>query len=128
MEARFLNIDLELVTDVEPSMLLAELGDAVVVLDSGSRGGGYLTTLETAGEALSPEAAMREFRRILDRLPEPAEQEWSEVRKKEFNFGFEVERASKTIELSLSPEVIAMIAETHASFKITVYNKAAHTA
>jgi len=123
MESCFLNIDLELVTRVKPSRLLADLGDAVSVLNSRPWDEGYLTTLEIAEEAIDPESTMEEFRRILGELTERGRREWSEARKKEFNFGFEAEEGPEWIGLSLGPKVISMIAETGASFGITVYRR-----
>lgn len=122
MKPRFLNVDLELITKVDPTHLKKDFGNGITILFSGPGDGDYLTTGEIAEFFEDELSVLQEYERIFSKLSPEGKREWNQAIKREFNFGYETETTPDRVEISFSEEVLASLKRLDGSFGITVYN------
>lgn len=118
----FLNIDLDLESTEDLSLLLRELGDAVVVMNNESENGVYKASLELAGLHGGAEYLFGCYIDLIDSLSGAAKDLWFKCTKREFDVGFE--SGSKPIggiQEKLSAELLNALSRLNISLAITVY-------
>jgi hypothetical protein len=118
---RFLNVDLDIRSRVPLDPLLDAFGRRVVVLFAGREGRGHAAHLELAGETLSPDALVRRFVRLVERLPRAARASWNGAQSREFNVGVQAAREPHSFDVRLERATIQAVANVNGRIGLTVY-------
>lgn len=118
---RYLNVDLDIVSKVEPTKLLKALGERVCVLYSGKTRGGWFTCLEQSRYYRTPEKALAGWMRLLEKLPAAAKRELKSSKVITFDAGFDVAAGSNFHRLALGEEELRALAKWGARHVVTLY-------
>lgn len=121
MPPRFLNIDLDLITEKEPTQIIRDFGEDAVVMTSDKTEEGYFTRFEMSVSPDSAEEVMSEYQRLLGRLSPSAVTEWRNAKKKEFNFGYDEPVDSSRCEFTIKQDWLRFIVENNATLGATIY-------
>jgi hypothetical protein len=89
MSPRFLNVDLDLITQTKPTQIIRDFGEDAVVLASDKTAEGYFTRFEMSVSPDTAEEVISEYQRLLGRLSPSAVTEWRNAKRREFNFGYD---------------------------------------
>jgi hypothetical protein len=116
---QFLNVDLDLHTRTNPVLLVTAMAPRAHALHVLKRRRGWFTTLELARAPSTPEATIRSFIRLIDKLPARARREWKQATRRSFNIG--IEAASAAYVSGLSARTMKALARLGAGVEITVY-------
>lgn len=118
----FLNIDLDLESENDLSLLIQELGDSVVIMNNESVDGVHRVSLELAGLVGNPEYILDQYFSVMRKLSIESRSLWDGCRKKEFDLGFESEYgASGSLQETISIKSINSLSSLGASVAITIY-------
>jgi hypothetical protein len=125
MAGRFLNVDLEIESSADLSVLVRDLGDSVMVLHHGpgKRAKNFLC-LESSRSQRNADAAIRALATALSRLSEPGRHAWNMAEHKVFDIGYEVEPNHPPTTVQLRQETLAQIVKLGATLAITWYHPA----
>lgn len=118
---RYLNVDLDIVSKVEPAKLLKALGGRVCVLYSGKTRGQWLTCLEQSRYYRTPGKALAGWIRLLEKMPAAAKRELKNSKMKTFDAGFDVAAGSKCHRLALGEDELRALAKWGARHVVTLY-------
>lgn len=118
---RYRNIDLEIVSKVEPAKLLKALGGRVSVLYSGKTRGQWLTCLEQSRHYRTPGKALAGWMRLLENMPAAAKRELKDSKMKTFDTGFDVAAGSNGHRLALGEDELRALAKWGARHVVTLY-------
>ncbi len=118
---QYLNTDLDLVCDVDPTLLAKEFeshGLAVVVTPGDD--GRFYVLCEDMNDT-EPEPNIKRLLDAADALSVDARELWARCSKREFNVGYDCGDEPWSFNQGLSNAVLRRIAECGASFRITLY-------
>ena len=119
---RFLNVDLELVTRMELSPLLARFAASMLVLRDSVDDGLRTVWLELAGgNPPDAEDAIAQFVTIIQSLPGELRRLWDACDDRCFNVGIQGDAAPYATVFSLTRASLAAVADLGARLDITVY-------
>ena len=123
MKPKFLNVDLEVISTVDPAPLAEALGERVGVHFCGAiRRREYLFACALLGggrDAL--ERNLVGLCGLLEALPPSAVRIWKKARRRTFDIGLESGDQSPTLALRITPETLARVTKLGATIAITVY-------
>jgi hypothetical protein len=118
----FLNVDLDIFSDVSLAPLVAALGKRVIVLYVGREGSQYGAHLELASAyRKNADAHLRAFVRLIQDLPLAPRRLWQRARRREFNIGIEAGSSPRYHELRLRSQTLEAVARVGGSVVITTY-------
>jgi hypothetical protein len=120
-ETGFLNVDLDLWSGTSLDPLLAAFGRKAVVLHAGWDGRSFRARLELASEGNSPDAVLRRFARLVERLPRRARAMWNRASVREFNVGIQAGEGPHSFDFKLEPATVRAVARIDAQIGMTVY-------
>jgi hypothetical protein len=122
VKPKFLNVDLEVISSVDPTPLAKALGKKVVMLYCGPGDqSGHLITFEVCGCRNSPERKLAAFCDLLEELPLHAAQVWQKARCRTFDIGLESGGKRPHLALRIAPATLARITALGATIAITLY-------
>ncbi len=120
--AGFLNVDLEIASFSSLDSLAEEMGKAVLVLHSGPGvARERLLCLESSHWPNTPDAAVRELCRAVERLSPVVRRVWERARRREFNVGYELRTGLRSVQVALEPETVKRIVVLGATVAFTCY-------
>ena len=118
----FLNVDLEIFSKHDLQPLINALGEKVLILYSAREGRTYRAHLELARTTITPDATIRAFCALIERLPKAARYSWNEAKRRDFNIGVEAGTSSRQPqEFALSTETLKAAHRLGARIAFTVY-------
>ena len=118
----FLNVDLDIYSKSDLQPLVIALGDRVFVLYLGRPRRTFEAHLEVSKLIGSPESTIREFCKLIQKLPRPAKRLWDGAKIRRFDVG--IDSVPKgTYWFEISKETVAEVAKLHATIAVTVYGK-----
>jgi hypothetical protein len=122
-ETRFLNVDLDLLSNRPLDGLVQAFGGKVDVLHVGEWGRRYGARLEVrgSGRQKTAEPLIRRFTAMVKALPRSRRRLWDGALSRELNIGIEAAANVRAFELRLQPETLREIADVDARLAITVY-------
>lgn len=121
-DIRYLNLDVELESEYEISLLLDHLGEEVFILSNEQVDSIFYTSFEPKYfETDTPELHAQHILGLLENLPETLRKMWAGCRTKIFDFGFDCGVSPRPFFTDLSPETLQGIAEIGATVRITLY-------
>ena len=120
-QIQYLNTDLDLVCDVDPSGLAREFEkrDLVARVTPGDDGAFYILCEDS--NDTEPEPNIKRLLDAVDSLSDKSRIIWERCSKREFNIGYDCGDEPWSFNQGLSNEILRRIAESGASFRITLY-------
>jgi hypothetical protein len=112
---RFLNVDIDLVSQHGFEALLARIGDKILVL----RADDTVLSFELGYSPSTADDAAIGVGRLVDDLPTDARLCWNRCQSREFNIG--VEGGAVTTEIALTQATIDVLSRIGLSIRVTVY-------
>lgn len=118
---QYLNTDLDLVCDVDPASLAAEIEShgLVAVVTPGEDGLFYVICEDN--NDTEPEPNIQRLLDAVDALSDGARELWAVCSKREFNVGYDCGDEPWAFNQGLSNDVLRRMADCGASFRITLY-------
>ncbi len=118
---QYLNTDLDLVCDIDPSKLASEFEarDLVALVTLGDDGNFYVLCEDYNGA--EPESNIRRLLEAVDALSEESRKLWTRCSKREFNIGYECGDEPWSFNQGIANDVLRRMGECNASFRITLY-------
>ncbi len=122
MNAKFLNVDLEVGSKVKLDVLAADMGDEVFVLYSGRLQGQNFLSVETTRQHKGPDATIHRLCAIVERLSPAGRRIWNSA-KKRFDIGFEIPASAgfSRLGFGLQPDTVQRVGSLGASLAVTYY-------
>lgn len=118
---RFLNVDLEIRSASRLDLLIAAMGERVVVLYSGLLAPHrHFLVLESPRQHKSPDAAIHALCSIAESLPPAARRLW-DASARTFDVGYELRAYERSSHFTLRPGTLERIARLGASLGVTCY-------
>ena len=120
-QIQYLNTDLDLVCDVDPSGLAREFEnrDFVAPVTPGEDGSFYVLCEDN--NDTEPEPNIKRLLDAVDSLSDKSRIIWERCSKREFNVGYDCGEEPWAFNQGLSNEILRRIAESGASFRMTLY-------
>ena len=119
----FLNVDLDIESKSDLTVLKDELGQNVVDLGRGPvKRGCFLLRLETVPEYETPDDTICAFCALLERLSPKAKRAWQSAHKKEFDVGHDVVQGQLASQFSLRTETLKRLSALGATLGVTFYS------
>ena len=120
-ETQFLNVDLELVTRVDLSPLLAHWRDTLILLRDSTDAGCRTIWAELRETPRDANSAIDELTRNVKDLPGPLRALWDACDDRCFNVGVQAGRAPHATAFPISAQTIAALTAIAARLEFTVY-------
>jgi hypothetical protein len=118
----FLNVDLEIFAKRDLQPFINALGENVLVLYSAREGRTYRAHLALARETRTPDATIRAFCALIERLPKAARYSWNQAKRRDFNIGVEAGTSLRQPrEFALSTQTLKAARRLGARIALTVY-------
>ena len=122
MDIRYLNVDLDIESKEDLSVLIEDLGEDVIVLHHGPVKGINHASFELAhGFYSGPDEALAGFCRLIKNLSPEARSVWDGCYSRLFDLGFECGTSPNRFWFELRPSTIGMVAEIGGSIAISIY-------
>ena len=122
-EPNFCNVDLDIESKSDLTVLKTELGRNVIDLGPGPINPGcFLLRLEIVPEYETPDDTICAFCSLLERLSPKAKRAWHSAYKKEFDVGHDVVESQLASQFSLRTETLKRLSALGATLGITFYN------
>jgi hypothetical protein len=119
----FLNVDLDLKSEVDLGALVEALGERVVVLHSGKRRGIHHASLELYefSRYVEPETCIARFVQLVRHLPTPARRLWNGATERQFNVGIQAGSKGVPFTSRIKTATLRRVAEIGGEIVLTVY-------
>ncbi len=120
---QFLNVDLEVDSASDLRPLVSAFGKKVFVLrcDRYKRTYGARLEVAPATPILTADATIREFCRLIERLPVEARRDWEKAKMRSFSIGIQAGFEPGTLDFPISPDTVRRAAQLNAGIVVTVY-------
>ena len=115
----FLNIDLDIESEVDLSPIVKSFGENVSVMRNDEKDGVFYASFETGFTTISD--IISEYSRLVENLDSEAKDIWNKCKKRRFDFGYECGIKPYAYYSTLSNEVVAKIYEIGGEIGITIY-------
>ncbi len=120
-EIQFLNVDLELESKQDISLLVADLKKSAVVLHYDKDEYRQLARIESKGEVTSPDKAVNHLCELIESCSRAALKQWLSCSKRTFDLGFESGTSPKCFNQALQVDTLLRISAIGAGVEITIY-------
>ena len=114
-----MNIDLEIESKEDISLIIEEFGDRVCVMRHDSTEDAHVAVLETG--YCEENEIIAEYLSLIDGLSPAARKLWDNCRKREFDVGYDSGDVPKYFKSILSKESVESIARVEGSIAISIY-------
>lgn len=117
----FLNVDLELESRRKLDPLIEAFGGRVMVLHKDLRRGYHYAIFEVSAQSRGPNATIRAFVKLVERLPAEARALWNAARRRDFDIGIDIGKGRHVPVVALSPDTVRSASGVGASILVTCY-------
>jgi hypothetical protein len=117
----FLNVDLELLAKQDLTALVQAFEPGASAINCIAVENGYFVNLELDIQPSEPEAAIRSFVDLVEKLPPPARVLWDETSKRDLSIGVQAGSTPSSFEVALTPAVLKLAADVGARIVFVVY-------
>lgn len=121
MKPELLNVDLEVVSKVDPTPLAKALNKKAGVQYCGRLERDYLAAFGSWCLTRSLERKLAAFCDLLEALPPPAAHVWKQASRRTFDIGISSGAARPILSLRIKPATLARITALGATIAVTVY-------
>lgn len=124
MKPAFANVDLELVSKVDPAPIADALGRKAELLASFKNRGRFFASFELGAGPLHPTSPDRMIARLCDlfeKLPPAAEHLWKQALSRTFDIGLHSGDQCPFLSLRIAPKTLQRVAALGATIAITLY-------
>jgi len=118
---KYLNTDLDLVCDVDLSMLASELEERGLFAHITSGDDGRFHLMCEDFNDTEPEPNIKRLLDAIDSLSDDSQKLWSRCSKREFNVGYDCGDEPWSFNQGIPNDVLRRMADCGASFRITLY-------
>lgn len=115
----FLNIDLDIESEEDISLIIEEFGDRVTIHRSELYEGKYYASFSTG--FMRENEIIQEYRSLVEGLTPEAKRVWDSCSKREFDFGYESGETPNNFHSRVSAGSIKSLAKLGGSVAITIY-------
>ena len=124
----FLNVDLDIESELPLRSLARELGDRVCVMFSGRMRDRHCLYLETGGAQKSQDATINALCALIEGLSTAGKRAWDAAEKREFDIGYEMRLSShRAHRLRIRPNTLRRVGMLRASVAVTLYRQESRT-
>ena len=116
---KFLNIDLDIESDKDASLIVEEFGDRVSVMRNEFYEGKYNASFETPYS--HENQIIEEYSALVNGLSPSAKELWNNCTKRVFDFGYESGEKPNGFHSNISNESIKKLAALNGSLVVTIY-------
>jgi hypothetical protein len=122
-ETVYLNVDAEVFAKDSLDVLVAAFKDRIHVNHVGREAGRFSAhfSLGSHRHSASPNLAIRQYVRLIERLPKPARRVWSQAQSRAFNIGIQGGTRPRSKEVHIDASTVAVAARVGAAILVTVY-------
>jgi len=120
-EIQFLNVDLELESKHDISVLVADLKKNATVLHYDKDEYRQLTRIEASGEISTPDKAINHLCELIESCSRNALKQWLSCSRRTFDIGFESGMSPKCFNQALHADTLLRISAIGAGMEITIY-------
>ncbi|NMM40687.1 hypothetical protein [Pseudoalteromonas arctica] len=120
-EIQFLNVDLELESKQDISLLVADLQKSAVVLHYDKDEYRQLARIESKEDVSSPDKAINHLCELIESCSRNALKQWLSCSKRTFDIGFESGTSPKCFNQALQADTLLRISAIGAGVEITIY-------
>ena len=121
MKPEFLNVDLEVISKVDPTPLAKALGKKAGVHFCDKQERDYLAAFGSGCFTRSLDRKLAEFCDLIEGLPPAAARVWKQASRRTFDIGIGSGTTRPTLALRIKPATLARITALGATVAITVY-------
>lgn len=121
MKAEFLNVDLEVISKVDPTPLAKSLNKKAGVQYCGRLERDYLAAFGSWCLTRSLERKLAAFCDLLEALPPPAAHIWKQASRRTFDIGVGSGNERPALALRITPATLARVTALGATIAVTVY-------
>lgn len=121
MTVKYLNTDLEIESKSDLSKLVAEFGDAVIVLHHGEARGYQHASFEIGESSAGADEVINSFCTLVEQLPAVTRETWDGCCSRVLDIGYESGAAPQNFRSEIRAATIRRVAEIGASIVITIY-------
>lgn len=120
---KYLNVDLDIYSSRDLQPLVSALGNKVDVLFIGKHKRTYETHLEVGRypEPKNPNAAIRDFCKLILDFPEEARKIWDFAKIRQFDIGIEAGTEPTTYRFEIAPEIVNQASSLNVQIAVTIY-------
>ncbi|WP_350628065.1 hypothetical protein [Pseudoalteromonas sp. CAL260-MNA-CIBAN-0059] len=120
-EIQFLNVDLELESKQDISVLVADLKKIATILHYDKDEYRQLARIEVTGEICSPDKAINHLCELVESCSRAALKQWLSCSRRTFDIGFESGTSPKCFNQALHADTLLRISAIGAGMEITIY-------
>jgi hypothetical protein len=120
MAPYFLNVDLDVISKTKLDALARALGKRVIVLHNGMMRRQHVLVLESSRSHKGPDATIHALCSAAESLSPAARRLWTASRK-DFNIGYELRFAERSLHFTLRPDTLHRVAMLRATLTVTCY-------
>lgn len=120
-QIQYLNTDLDLICDLDPATLVAELESRNLYVHVTPGDDGLFYVLCEDSNDTEPEPNIVRLLDSIEALSAPARDLWDRCAKREFNIGYDCGDEPWSFNQRISNNVLRRMADSGASFRITLY-------
>ena len=118
-EIRFLNIDLDIESTRDISLIVQEFSGRLSVMRNEKKEGLYIASFET--EYVGENEIIEEYVSLIESLSPEAREIWNNCIKKEFDFGYDSGDKPDDFHSKISEKSIKSLAKVGGSVTVTIY-------
>ncbi|EGI73805.1 hypothetical protein PPAR_a0927 [Pseudoalteromonas paragorgicola KMM 3548] len=120
-EIQFLNVDLELESKQDISLLVADLKKVATILHYDKDEYRQLARIEATGEVSTPDKAINHICELIESCSRNALKQWLSCSRRTFDIGFESGTSPKCFNQALDADTLLRISAIGAGMEITIY-------
>ena len=120
-QIQYLNTDLNLVCDVDPTLLVAEFETRDFAIDVRTGDDGLFYVMCEDAHDTEPEPNISRLLDVVDSLIGPARELWNRCSKRQFDVGYECGNEPWGFNQGLSNDLLRRLADCGSTFRITIY-------
>ena len=121
MNIKFLNVDLDIQSSQDISLMLKELGEKIFILHHEQQENYYFARLEINIDAPNADETINYFCDLIENLSEDSQNIWDACFSKVFDIGYESGNQPNYFTSKINPVTVKRIANIDAGLNITIY-------
>ena len=122
MNIKFLNVDLDIESKQDISLMLKELGENILILHHEQNENFYFARLEIDRDVFNADKTINYFCDLIENLSENSRITWGGCISKIFDIGYESGKQQNNFTSKINSRTVKRIAKIGASLNITIYS------